>query len=110
MRSGRQGQLGGLFASTFSCHALDCVRLKGLGCAQRYNSVEGAMSLFDLSGRVAIVTGGNRGIGFGMAKGLAEAGAAVTIAARDPGKSAAAADKLQKLGARVATVEVDVKD
>jgi 2-dehydro-3-deoxy-D-gluconate 5-dehydrogenase len=68
------------------------------------------MSLFDLGGRVAIVTGGNGGIGFGMAKGLAEAGAAVLIAARDHGKSAAAAERLQKLGARVATVEVDVKD
>jgi 2-dehydro-3-deoxy-D-gluconate 5-dehydrogenase len=68
------------------------------------------MSLFDLGGRVAIVTGGNGGIGFGMAKGLAEAGAALVIAARDPGKSAAAAEQLQKLGARVATVEVDVRD
>jgi 2-dehydro-3-deoxy-D-gluconate 5-dehydrogenase len=68
------------------------------------------MSLFDLGGRVAIVTGGNGGIGFGMAKGLAEAGAALVIAARDPGKSAAAAERLQQLGARVATVEVDVKD
>jgi 2-dehydro-3-deoxy-D-gluconate 5-dehydrogenase len=68
------------------------------------------MSLFDLGGRVAIVTGGNGGIGFGMAKGLAEAGAALVIAARDPGKSAAAAERLQKLGARVTTVEVDVKD
>jgi 2-dehydro-3-deoxy-D-gluconate 5-dehydrogenase len=68
------------------------------------------MSLFDLSGRVAIVTGGNGGIGFGMAKGLAEAGAAVAIAARDHKKSAAATEQLQKLGARVAPIEVDVRD
>jgi 2-deoxy-D-gluconate 3-dehydrogenase len=68
------------------------------------------MSLFDLSGRVAIITGGNGGIGFGMAKGLAEAGAAVAIAARDQKKSAVAAQQLQKLGARVTTIEVDVKD
>ena len=67
-------------------------------------------SLFDLTGRVAIVTGGNGGIGLGMATGLAEAGAAIVIAARDQKKSAEAAEKLQKLGARVATVEVDVKD
>jgi len=67
-------------------------------------------SLFDLTGRVAIVTGGNGGIGLGMATGLAEAGAAIVIAARDQKKSAQAAEKLQKLGARVATVEVDVKD
>jgi 2-deoxy-D-gluconate 3-dehydrogenase len=71
---------------------------------------EDGMSLFDLTGRVAIVTGGNGGIGFGMAKGLAQAGAAVAIAARDNKKSAAAAEQLQKLGARVATVEVDVRD
>ena len=67
-------------------------------------------SPFDLAGRVAIVTGGNGGIGFGMAKGLAQAGAAIVIAARDQQKSAEAAEALQKLGARVVTVEVDVQD
>ena len=59
---------------------------------------------------VALVTGGNGGIGLGMAKGLAQAGAAVVIAARNASKSAAAAEELQQLGARVATVEVDVQD
>ena len=49
------------------------------------------MNLFDLSGRVAIVTGGNGGIGLGMAKGLAMAGAAVVVAARNREKSEAAA-------------------
>ncbi|MCL4764740.1 MAG: glucose 1-dehydrogenase [Hyphomicrobiaceae bacterium] len=67
-------------------------------------------SLFDLAGRVAVVTGGNGGIGLGMATGLARAGAAIVIAARDQKKSADAAEGLQKLGARVATVEVDVQD
>jgi 2-deoxy-D-gluconate 3-dehydrogenase len=67
-------------------------------------------SLFDLAGRVAIVTGGNGGIGLGMATGLAEAGAAIVIAARDQQKSANAAEGLKKLGVRVATVEVDVQD
>ncbi|HEX7073770.1 MAG TPA: glucose 1-dehydrogenase [Hyphomicrobiaceae bacterium] len=67
-------------------------------------------SLFDLAGRVAIVTGGNGGIGLGMATGLAEAGAAIVIAARDQQKSANAAEGLKQLGARVATVEVDVQD
>ena len=49
------------------------------------------MSLFDLSGRVALVTGGNGGIGLGMAKGMAAAGAAVAIAGRDAKKAEARA-------------------
>lgn len=65
-------------------------------------------SPFDLAGRVAVVTGGNGGIGLGMAKGLAQAGAAIVIAARDQKKSAEAAERLQTIGVRVATVEADV--
>ncbi|MBS0242237.1 MAG: glucose 1-dehydrogenase [Proteobacteria bacterium] len=64
--------------------------------------------LFDLKGRVALVTGGNGGIGLGMARGLAEAGADVVIAARKVQKSEAAAAALAKLGVRSAVVEVDV--
>jgi 2-dehydro-3-deoxy-D-gluconate 5-dehydrogenase len=67
-------------------------------------------SVFDLSGRVAVVTGGNGGIGLGMARGLAEAGATVVIAARNAAKSAAAEAELHAAGARVAVVEVDVLD
>jgi NAD(P)-dependent dehydrogenase (short-subunit alcohol dehydrogenase family) len=52
------------------------------------------MSLFDLSGRVALVTGGNGGIGLGMAKGMAAAGAAVAIAGRDAKKAEAALAQL----------------
>jgi 2-deoxy-D-gluconate 3-dehydrogenase len=52
------------------------------------------MNSFDLSGRVAIVTGGNGGIGLGMARGLAAAGATVVIAGRDAKKSAAAAQEI----------------
>jgi 2-deoxy-D-gluconate 3-dehydrogenase len=63
---------------------------------------------FDLTGRVAIVTGGNGGIGLGMARGLAGAGASIVVAARDPEKSAAAVRELQGLGAKVAALEVDV--
>lgn len=66
------------------------------------------MSLFDLTGRVALVTGGNGGIGLGMARGLAAAGATIMIAGRNQEKSARAAEELQAMGARVATVEVDV--
>ena len=47
------------------------------------------MELFDLSDRVAIVTGGNGGIGLGMAKGMARAGAAIVVAGRDTAKNAA---------------------
>ena len=68
------------------------------------------MSLFDLSGRVAVVTGGNGGIGLGMARGLAQAGATVAIAARNAKKSEAAAAELAKLGAKTAVIAVDVAD
>ena len=63
---------------------------------------------FDLSGRVAIVTGGNGGIGLGMATGLAQAGAAVVIAGRNAGKNAAAVKALQALDAQAMAVEADV--
>ncbi len=66
------------------------------------------MQLFDLSGKVAIVTGGNGGIGLGMARGLAAAGAAVVVAARNRDKSAQAVAELEREGARALAVEVDV--
>jgi 2-deoxy-D-gluconate 3-dehydrogenase len=63
---------------------------------------------FDLDGRVAIVTGGNGGIGQGMAEGLAAAGAAVVIAGRNTEKNASAVARLQALGAKAIAVEADV--
>jgi len=66
------------------------------------------MKLFDLSGRVAIVTGGNGGIGLGMARGLAAAGAAVVVAGRDQDKSKAAVSELEGLGAKALALAVDV--
>ena len=68
------------------------------------------MQLFDLTDRVAIVTGGNGGIGLGMARGLATAGAAVVVAARDEAKSAEAVRELEGLGARAVAVRVDVTE
>ncbi len=56
--------------------------------------------MFDLKTKVAIVTGGNGGIGLGMARGLARAGATVVVAARDAGKSAEAVRELQSLRQR----------
>ena len=52
------------------------------------------MNLFDLTGKAALVTGGNGGIGLGMAEGLARAGAKVAIAGRDVGKNADAARRV----------------
>ena len=63
---------------------------------------------FDLAGRVAIVTGGNGGIGLGMATGLAQAGAALLIAGRNAAKNAAAVKALAALGAQAAAFEADV--
>ncbi len=66
--------------------------------------------LFDLTGRVAIVTGGNGGIGLGMARGMAAAGASIVVAARNREKSLRAVAELEGLGARADAIEVDVSD
>jgi 2-dehydro-3-deoxy-D-gluconate 5-dehydrogenase len=66
--------------------------------------------LFDLTGRVAIVTGGNGGIGLGMAKGMAQAGASLVVAARDEAKNGEAVRELEGLGAKAIAVRVDVTD
>ena len=65
------------------------------------------MTMFDLTGRVAVVTGGNGGIGLGMARGLATAGARVVVAARNAGKAEAA---LAELGAQSSFIALDVAD
>jgi 2-deoxy-D-gluconate 3-dehydrogenase len=68
------------------------------------------MKLFDLSGRVALVTGGNGGIGLGMAQGLAGAGAAIVVAGRDAAKNESAVAALTRAGARAAAAQGDVRD
>jgi len=67
-------------------------------------------SPFDLGGKVAIVTGGNGGIGLGMARGLAEAGADIAIVGRNDAKSAAAVAELKQAGAKVISITTDVTD
>ncbi|MYI82937.1 MAG: SDR family NAD(P)-dependent oxidoreductase, partial [Chloroflexi bacterium] len=66
--------------------------------------------LFDLEGRVAIVTGGNGGLGLAMAAGLAAAGASIVVAARNPDKTAAALAQLEAAGARALGIAVDVTE
>src|SRR5262245_7297277 len=75
--------------------------------ASEYRSV----MMFDLTDRVAIVTGGNGGIGLGMARGLAGAGARVVVAGRNRDKSLRAVAELDLVGRGGAlAVEVDVTD
>ena len=66
--------------------------------------------MFDLTGRVALVTGGNGGIGLGMATGLAKAGATMMVAGRNGAKNDAAVASLRALGAKAESIAVDVTD
>jgi len=68
------------------------------------------MNLFDLTGRVAAVTGGNGGIGLGMARGLVSAGATVAILGRNETKSESAVEELRQLGGTAFAVTADVTD
>jgi gluconate 5-dehydrogenase len=65
-------------------------------------------SLFSLAGRRALVTGSSQGIGFALARGLAEHGAAVVLNGRDPGKIEVAAAELSAKGHKVSTAIFDV--
>lgn len=66
------------------------------------------MNPFDLTGRVVVVTGGNRGIGLGIARGLARAGASLALWSRDGARNEEAAKELQALGADAFGVRCDV--
>jgi len=66
--------------------------------------------MFELAGKVAVVTGGNAGIGLGMAQALAKAGADVCIWGTSEGKNADALEKLRVHGTRVAALQCDVGD
>jgi NAD(P)-dependent dehydrogenase (short-subunit alcohol dehydrogenase family) len=69
-----------------------------------------AYAPFDLKGKVALVTGGNRGIGFGMAEAMAQAGADVVIWGSNAERNVEAEGKLTGLGVRVLAQTVDVAD
>jgi NAD(P)-dependent dehydrogenase (short-subunit alcohol dehydrogenase family) len=66
--------------------------------------------MLDLTGHVALVTGGNGGIGLGMASGLADAGADVAIWGTNPEKNEAAGEQLAKTGRRIHVERCDVSD
>jgi NAD(P)-dependent dehydrogenase (short-subunit alcohol dehydrogenase family) len=69
-----------------------------------------AFKPFDLTGKVALITGGNGGIGLGMAEGVAAAGAKVVIWGQNPDKNAKAEEALKAYGGEVLVRKVDVAD
>ena len=97
MGAERSGRPAGRFS------ALDSGR-KRAGLIRRMNS------LFDLTGRTALVTGSSQGLGYAIARGLAQAGAALVLHGRDAAKLAAAAAQLRGEGAAVTTATFDVAD
>jgi gluconate 5-dehydrogenase len=68
----------------------------------------GVLDLFDLAGKVAIVTGGGRGLGFAMAEGLAEAGCDVVLCSRNEESCKKAAQKIKQLGIEAAGMKCDI--
>lgn len=68
------------------------------------------MGLFDLAGKRALVTGSSQGIGFALARGLAEAGAKIVLNGRDTARVSAAATRLRAEGALVSELVFDVTD
>src|ERR1700677_632229 len=72
--------------------------------------VMAAPEMFNLDGRVAVVTGGNGGIGRGIALGLAAAGAAVAVLARNEDKNAAVLGELRAVSSASIALKLDVTD
>jgi gluconate 5-dehydrogenase len=69
-----------------------------------------SLQLFDLTGQRALITGSSQGIGFALARGLADAGAAIVLNGRDTTKLEAAAEDLQASGATVHVLAFDATD
>jgi gluconate 5-dehydrogenase len=72
--------------------------------------MQSTLTQFDLSGKTALITGSSAGIGLALAQGLAGAGAAVVLNARNAGKLETAAQRLREMGARVHALAFDVTD
>ncbi|MBV1932093.1 MAG: SDR family oxidoreductase [Porticoccaceae bacterium] len=68
------------------------------------------MDFFDLTGKVAIITGGNGGLGLGIAKGLAKEGCAVSLVGRNQDKIDKAVAEMEALGAKAIGVQADVSN
>ncbi|HEY3297889.1 MAG TPA: SDR family oxidoreductase [Armatimonadota bacterium] len=68
------------------------------------------MDMFRLDGKCALITGGSRGIGFGIARGLAEAGSDLVLVARKTDSLDAAKERLQDTGRRISTYSFDMED
>ena len=84
--------------------------VKQAASTPRDSAVMNAKQLFDLTGRVAIVTGGSIGLGRQMAEGLAEMGADVVLCARKQERCHQAAEELQQLGVKAIALGCDVKN
>lgn len=68
------------------------------------------MKMFDLTGKVALITGGNGGIGLGMALGLAQAGASIAVVGRNPEKLATAVAEIEALGVKAMPFSCELRD
>lgn len=82
----------------------------GWDCQLLVSRRGGEMQLFDLTGRRVLITGSSMGIGFALARGLAQAGAKIVLNARDTARLDDAANKLRGEGAEVQTLVFDVTD
>ena len=88
----------------------DDLPARGRGAYARQTNMETHMSIFDLTGRVAVITGGNGGIGLGIAQALAAAGCNVSIWGRNADKNKSATATMAGCAGKVDTRICDVAD